>query len=126
MFNVGGGEVVVILMLALIVLGPDKLPSTARQAGRYLSEFRRMTNGFQAEIRNAIDMADRPLDKSLGTFFDAAAERADAEPTATGSPEPPKPSEPPKPPEPLERDPSLDTIIGNQPISVGGPPTSFI
>jgi sec-independent protein translocase protein TatB len=110
MFNVGGGEVVVILMLALIVLGPDKLPSTARQAGRYLSEFRRMTNGFQAEIRNAIDLADRPLDKSLDRFFDAPVERADS------------PAEPAKP---LERDPSLVTISGDRPINAAGPSASF-
>jgi sec-independent protein translocase protein TatB len=55
MFNVGAGEIVVILMLALIVLGPDKLPSAARQAGKYLSEFRRMSDGFQRELRDAID-----------------------------------------------------------------------
>jgi len=45
----------VILVLALIVLGPDKLPSAARQAGKYLSEFRRMSEGFQRELRDAMD-----------------------------------------------------------------------
>jgi len=59
MFNVGGGEVVVILLIALIVLGPDKLPAAARQAGKYLNEFRRMSAGFQDEIRNAMDLADQ-------------------------------------------------------------------
>lgn len=56
MFNVGGGEVLVILLLALIVLGPDKLPQAAKQAGKYLSEFRRMSNGFQQELRDAMDL----------------------------------------------------------------------
>ena len=57
MFNVGGGgEVLVILLLALIVLGPDKLPNAARQAGKYLSEFRRMSQGFQDELKNAMDL----------------------------------------------------------------------
>ena len=56
MFNVGGGEVIVILLLALIVLGPDKLPNAAKQAGKYLGEFRRMSQGFQDEIKQAMDL----------------------------------------------------------------------
>ncbi len=57
MFNVGGGEILVILVIALIVLGPDKLPNAARQAGKYLHEFRRISSGFQDEIRGAMDLA---------------------------------------------------------------------
>lgn len=56
MFNVGGGEVLVILLLALIVLGPDKLPNAAKQAGKYLGDFRRMSQGFQDEIKQAMDL----------------------------------------------------------------------
>jgi sec-independent protein translocase protein TatB len=56
MFNIGGGEIMVILLLALLVLGPDKLPEATRKAGRYLNEFRRMTSGFQEEFRNAMDV----------------------------------------------------------------------
>jgi len=58
MFNVGGGEIMVILLLALLVLGPDKLPEYARKAGRYMNEFRRMTSGFQEEFRQAMDLSD--------------------------------------------------------------------
>jgi len=58
MFNIGGGEVLVILLIALIVLGPDKLPNAARQAGKYLGDFRRMSSGFQRELRDAMDLGD--------------------------------------------------------------------
>jgi sec-independent protein translocase protein TatB len=58
MFNVGGGEVLVILLIALIVLGPDKLPNAARQAGKYLGDFRRMSNGFKNELKDAMDLGD--------------------------------------------------------------------
>jgi sec-independent protein translocase protein TatB len=58
MFNVGGGEIMVILLLALLVLGPDKLPEYTRKAGRYINEFRRMTSGFQEEFRQAMDVGD--------------------------------------------------------------------
>jgi sec-independent protein translocase protein TatB len=55
MFNVGGGEIIVILLLALLVLGPDKLPSTAKKVGKFLHEVRRMTSGFEQEVRSAMD-----------------------------------------------------------------------
>lgn len=43
-----------ILVIALLVLGPEKLPEAARQAGRVLAELRRMSSGFQAEMRDAM------------------------------------------------------------------------
>lgn len=55
MFNVGGGELLVILLLALIVLGPQKLPEVARQAGSMMRELRRVSSGFQDEMRAAMD-----------------------------------------------------------------------
>ncbi len=51
----------VVLLIALIVLGPDKLPNAARQVGKYLNEFRRISQGFQQELRSAIDMAADPV-----------------------------------------------------------------
>jgi sec-independent protein translocase protein TatB len=60
MFNVGAGEVLVILLIALIVLGPDKLPETARKVGNVMGELRRMSHGFQEEIRSAMDDTMRP------------------------------------------------------------------
>lgn len=54
MFNVGTGELLVILLVALIVLGPDKLPDTARKIGNVVGELRRMSQGFQDEVRRAV------------------------------------------------------------------------
>ena len=55
MFNVGGGEILVILLVALIILGPQRLPDAARQVGKAMSELRRMSTGFQNELRSAVD-----------------------------------------------------------------------
>ena len=55
MFNVGGGEFLVILIVALVVLGPSKLPEVARQAGAMARELRRMSTSFQAEMKSALD-----------------------------------------------------------------------
>jgi sec-independent protein translocase protein TatB len=108
MFNVGGGEILVILLLALLVLGPDKLPEYARKAGRYMNEFRRLTGGFQEEFRQAMDLggtasspSSDPADPAPSTSSDDDAihrttegprllPRADAAPLA--SPPPPAPS----------------------------------
>jgi sec-independent protein translocase protein TatB len=60
MFNVGGGELIVILLIALIVLGPQRLPDAARQIGKTMGELRRLSTGFQNEMRSALDSADDP------------------------------------------------------------------
>lgn len=55
MFNVGGGEVLVILLVALLVLGPGKLPDAARQVGKVLTQVRQVSTGFQKELKSALD-----------------------------------------------------------------------
>ncbi len=54
MGSIGAPEILVILVVALLVLGPDRLPEAARQAGRALAEVRKMSSGFQAELRDAM------------------------------------------------------------------------
>jgi TatA/E family protein of Tat protein translocase len=46
-------EILVILVVALLVLGPTKLPEAARSIGKAMAEFRRMTSGFESEVRDA-------------------------------------------------------------------------
>ncbi len=47
-------EVIAILLVALIVLGPAKLPEAARQVGKAVTELRRVSSGFQRELREAV------------------------------------------------------------------------
>ena len=54
-FNLSGSEIVVILLLALVVLGPEKLPDALRRAGRTYAELKKMGNSFQAEVKSALD-----------------------------------------------------------------------
>jgi sec-independent protein translocase protein TatB len=60
MFNVGGGELIVIMLIALIVLGPQRLPGAARQIGKTMGDLRRLSSGFQNEVRTALNDADDP------------------------------------------------------------------
>jgi sec-independent protein translocase protein TatB len=86
-FNVGGGEIIVILLLALIVLGPERLPDAAKKVGRVMGEVRRMTSGFQDEVRSAMD-----LDGS-----DDALKRAEPGPRLLSPPPVDGPVSPPAP-----------------------------
>ena len=60
MFGISGGELAVILLLALVVLGPDRLPVVARKAGQVMGELRKVSSGFEAEMRTAMFENDRP------------------------------------------------------------------
>ena len=60
MFNIGGGELIVILLIALIVLGPQRLPDAARQLGKGMGDLRRLSAGFQNEMKQALETADDP------------------------------------------------------------------
>src|SRR5690606_33429751 len=54
----------VILLVALIVLGPDKLPGAVRKVGQVMAEVRKVSNGFQAEMRTA--MLDEDASRRIG------------------------------------------------------------
>ncbi len=76
MFNVGPTELMVILVLALIVFGPKKLPEMGKSLGKGLQEFRKAQSDIRREIREGMsEMPTREL----------ASPPADAE--ATGTPE---------------------------------------
>lgn len=59
MFNVGGAEFLVIALIALIVLGPQRLPEAARQVGKVMGDLRRLSSGFQNELKGALVEDDR-------------------------------------------------------------------
>ena len=61
MFNVGAGELVVILVAALIVLGPQRLPEFARAIGKFMREFRRQTD----EVRTVVEREFYKMDQEF-------------------------------------------------------------
>jgi sec-independent protein translocase protein TatB len=54
MFGVGLPEMAVILLVAVIVFGPDKLPDYARQAGRLVRQLRRFAQAAQQDLRDEL------------------------------------------------------------------------
>ena len=56
-----GTEIVVILLLALVVLGPEKLPDAIRKFGKTYAELKKMGTGFQQEFKSAMDEPMREM-----------------------------------------------------------------
>ena len=58
MFGVGYQEMFVILVIALVVFGPQRLPELAGQAGRWMREFKKMTSDLTGEFEKTIAEVD--------------------------------------------------------------------
>jgi sec-independent protein translocase protein TatB len=59
MFGIGSTELLVILVVALIVIGPSKLPDIMRTLGKGMAEFRRMSTDVKSTLEAEVDRADR-------------------------------------------------------------------
>jgi sec-independent protein translocase protein TatB len=60
MLNIGTPELLVILVIALLVVGPQRLPELARQIGRGLREFRKMQDEVKDIVKLDLDDSDAP------------------------------------------------------------------
>ena len=58
MFDIGWGELVVIGVIALIVIGPKELPAVLRTVGRTMNKVRRMAGEFQGQFQEALREAE--------------------------------------------------------------------
>lgn len=58
MFDIGLSELVVIGLVALIVIGPERLPRVARTAGALLGRFQRYVNDIKSEVRREMEIDD--------------------------------------------------------------------
>jgi sec-independent protein translocase protein TatB len=70
MFGIGMPELLLLLAIALIVVGPKKLPELARALGRGIAEFKKATNELKESLETNTDFSD--LKKSFGEIQDTA------------------------------------------------------
>ncbi len=95
MGNLGGQEILVILLVGLIVLGPAKLPAAIRKAGRFAAEARRVAAGFKQEFQEAIE---EPLAESKAALAESKATLKAADPGSPAAPSSPAASSSPAAP----------------------------
>ena len=69
MFNVGLGEIVIIVLVTLLLFGPERLPEMARQAGRWLGRLRLTTQDALDQLKDETDLKDLNLpDLRIGSL----------------------------------------------------------
>ena len=56
--SLGGPEIILILVLALLLFGPRRLPQIGRSLGKSLAEFRRATTDFKLNLEREVDLAE--------------------------------------------------------------------
>jgi sec-independent protein translocase protein TatA len=81
--SLGFGEILLILLLALIIFGPRRLPEMGKTIGRSLREFRRATSEIRSEIQADID---EPPATTVEQRARRVAERTAEEPPAETAP----------------------------------------
>src|SRR5687768_12861884 len=92
MFEVGFTEIVLILGLALLVLGPEKLPGLAQKVGRWTGRARSMARQLRTQLEHEVTLEELARSKPMHTSSSATT----AEPsTAASAPTTAAPAEPP-------------------------------
>jgi sec-independent protein translocase protein TatB len=127
MFNLSGSEIVFLLLIALIVLGPEKLPEAVRKFGKAYAEFKKMSSGFQSELKTALDEPMREMRETAEAFKKAAnfdfLDEPDEADTAEPAADQPA-AEQPATDQPVAEQPAGE-VAGNEPPLVRPPGPTF-
>ena len=79
-FGVGLPEVTVILVLALLIFGPKKLPELGKQLGKTLQSLKKASNEFQNELDKVVNEPEKnEIDKSNQTLNEQTISKKDNE-----------------------------------------------
>ena len=87
--QIGPLEILVVLVVALVVFGPSKLPELGRQVGRGYREFRKFQQGFRDDIEGAFRDDDDDDAASLHGADDTPRQIEARKPDHSAPPEPP-------------------------------------
>jgi sec-independent protein translocase protein TatB len=119
--TLGGQEIILILVIALIVFGPRKLPEIGKSVGRMMNEFRKASNDFRRTLEEEVEAEKaRPVEPAAPLRADDAHDAVVEIPPASVEGEP-------APVEALEGDPAVappgePTVPRDEAVSMGGRP----
>lgn len=93
MFGMSMTELILVLAIALVVLGPERLPGFARAAGRAMREFRKASREIQAslqveEVRRTLREQDKETREALSSLQRKPGDQAEVETTSSKPPTP--------------------------------------
>src|SRR5512137_133697 len=108
MFGLGFGEIVVILVLALVLLGPQKLPEVAKQLGKGLRDFRKATDDLKGQFERELYADERAARPRIAPPTASA-------PVAAAAPQP-------VPPASVDNVPGLDAALAEPSAPPAAPP----
>lgn len=60
MFGMGFGELLVVLVIAVIFLGPDKIPETARTLGKWFNDIKSSVDEIKSSMKADLDVKEKP------------------------------------------------------------------
>ncbi len=86
LFNLGGGEIILILALILILFGARKLPELAKGLGQGIKEFKKATREVTDEVSNAMQETPPPPAAPKRLADDATPPQPGSQPTVPQSP----------------------------------------
>jgi TatA/E family protein of Tat protein translocase len=94
MFGIGMPELILILAIALVVIGPKKLPDLAKAMGRGLAEFRRAAEEVKTAVNAGLEEGDKSPNDTGGSLAQSADRAAGGEedPEESGEPEEDEPA----------------------------------
>ncbi len=81
-FNIGAPELIIILVIALLILGPGKLPEVGQALGRSIREFRKAST----DIQESVKVETTPLPPQAASAQAASAQAAQAAPAPEQAP----------------------------------------
>nr|MBC7245016.1 twin-arginine translocase subunit TatB [Chloroflexota bacterium] len=90
LFNIGPMELLFILILALLIFGPRRLPQIARDIGRAIAEFRKASEELTTELRKEIESTEAALEEAQKEVAESAKAALEGTTPTKETPAPPQ------------------------------------
>ncbi len=80
--DIGGTEILIIMMITLLLFGSERLPGLARSMGKSIREFKKATSGLEEELKRALEVPPPSRHQPVAISFPPAPPKPAAAPPA--------------------------------------------